>query len=73
MKRKSIFFLLLSVTVGLSSLHAKTVVFGNALDYAGEQLKLKYYADEITQKEVILSDVKVDSLGNFSFLCNQSL
>ena len=70
MKRKGIFFLLLSVTVGLSSLHAKTVVFGNALDYAGEQLKLKYYADEITQKEVILSDVKVDSLGNFSFLCN---
>lgn len=49
-------------------LYAKpSVVFGLAKDYAGKQLVLKSYSDEILFSEIVLDTAIVDSLGNFSF------
>lgn len=47
-------------------------ISGHAPSYVGSKLELKYYVDQISNVERVLTSAEVDSLGNFSFSADLS-
>ena len=59
-------FCSLLLLFNLLSYSQQTKIYGNAPEYAGEQISFNYYNDLINREEKQLCEFNIDNDGNFS-------